>query len=127
MTIGIVDSTVIIHIFRKNRAAHQWLTQQRERLSVTPITWLEVMYGAPSKAGQAACKAILQHFEMIYLIPTDMDWAMLQMEQYRLSHGVTINDCLIASAAYRLQVPLFTHNLKDMRIILDHSLVIKPY
>ena len=41
MTIGLVDSTVIIHVFRKNSAARAWMNAQSVRLSVTPITWLE--------------------------------------------------------------------------------------
>jgi predicted nucleic acid-binding protein len=52
---------------------------------------------------------------------------MQQLERYRLSHGVGINDCLIASVAHRLQLPLYTHNLKDMRVLLGETLVIKPY
>ncbi len=127
MTVGIVDTTVIIHTFRKDPSARAWLATQPEKLSLTPITWLEVMYGAPGKAGQIACKAILSQFDMEYLTPADMDWAMQQMERHRLSQGVGINDCLIASVCYRLAVPLYTHNVKDMQVLLDHSLVIKPF
>ncbi len=50
---------------------------------------------------------------------------MEQMERYRLSHGVTINDCLIASVAYRLEVPLYTHNIKDMTPLFG-KLAVKP-
>jgi hypothetical protein len=61
MTAGVVDSTVIIHLFRKNLAARAWINMQPSRLLVTPITWLEVMHGAPGKSGQMVCKAILSH------------------------------------------------------------------
>lgn len=64
---------------------------------------------------------------MEYLLPLDRDWAMQQMERFRLSRGVGINDCLIASVCHRLQVPLYMHNLKDMNVLLDPSQVIKPY
>jgi len=74
MTVGVVDSTVIIHVFRKNPAARAWLDAQPVRLLVTPITWMEVMHGAPGKAGQATCKAILSQFDMEYLTPADMNW-----------------------------------------------------
>lgn len=84
MTMGIVDSTVIIHVFRRNPAARAWLDAQPVRLLVTPITWLEMMQGASGKAGQATCKAIISKFGMEYLTPTDMDWAMQQLERYRL-------------------------------------------
>ena len=127
MTVGIVDTTVIIHLFRKNPAAHTWMSIQPHQLSITPITWLEVIYGAPGKAGQTRCKALLSQFELVYLTREDMDWAMRQMEQYRLSRGVSVNDCLIASVAHRLQVPLYTHNLKDMHVLLGTSAVIQPY
>ncbi len=84
------------------------------------------MYGAGSRAKQATCKAILGHFDVVYLTSADQDWAMQQMESYRLSHGVTTNDCLIASTAHRLQLPLYTHNLKDMTPMIG-KLAVKPY
>lgn len=125
--VGLADTTVIIHYFRKNPDARAWLAVQPVPLSITPIIWLEVMVGAPGKAGQIACKAILSQFDMEYLTHADMDWAMQQMERHRLQHGVGINDCLIASVCHRLQVPLYTHNVKDMQVLLDSALVIKPY
>jgi predicted nucleic acid-binding protein len=126
VTVGIVDTTVIIHYFRKHPAARAWIDSQSSPLSVTPISWLEVMYGAPGKVGQARCKTILSQFDLVYLTQIDQNWAMQQMERYRLSHGIGINDCLIASVAYRLQVPLYTHNVKDMTPLIG-KLAVKPY
>jgi len=88
---------------------------------------MEIIYGAGSKAKEAKCKAILSQFDMEYLTSSDMDWAMQQLERYRLSHGATMNDCMIASVCHRLQAPLYTHNVKDMQVLLGSSLVIKPY
>lgn len=126
MTTGIVDTTVVVHYFRKNVVAQAWVDTQSSRLSIMSIKWLEVMHGAGSKVKEAASKAVLSRFDLIYLTQIDQMWAMQQMERYRLSHGVSINDCLIASVAYRLQVPLYTHNLKDMTPLLA-SLAVKPY
>lgn len=127
MTVGIVDTTVIIHLYRKNPAAQAWLNAQTQQLSVTSITWLEVMVGAPSKAGQGTCEAIMSKFELISLVPQDQAWAMQQLKAYRLSHGIATMDCLIASVVYRLQVPFYTHNLKHMNVLLGNQLPIKPY
>src|SRR4051812_30162054 len=99
MTIGIADTTVIVHYFRKHPAAQLWVNTQPAPLSVVSVTWLEVMHGAGSKAKEAASKSILNRFELVYLSQSDQDWTMQHMERYRLSHGVTINDCLIASVA----------------------------
>jgi predicted nucleic acid-binding protein len=127
VSFGIVDSTVIIHLYRKNSNAHVWLAQQTQKLSVTTITWLEIMRGAPNKQAQQTCKALLDQFELLYLSNIDQDWAMNQIRQYRFSRGVDVNDCLIASLSHRLQIPIFTHNVKDMLKILPNSLVIQPY
>jgi predicted nucleic acid-binding protein len=88
---------------------------------------MEVMYGAAGTRGQARARELLDGFEMVYLTQADMEWAMEQLAKYRLSHGVAVMDCLIASICHRLQAPMFTHNIKDMLPLLDPYLVIQPY
>jgi len=88
---------------------------------------MEVIYGAGSKEKLAACKAILSRFDIEYLIPSDMDWAMTQMERYRLARGEETNDCFIASVCHRLHVPIYTHNQKDYLKILPSELVVQLY
>ncbi len=51
---------------------------------------------------------------------------MAQLERFQFSHHIGKEDCLIASVAHRLQVPLYTHNLKDMQPLIG-SLAIQPY
>lgn len=126
MTVAIVDTTVVVHLFRQYAPALAWYGSLAQSLGITPITWLEVMYGAGSKTHQSTGKTLLSRFDMLYLTSADQNWAMEQMERFRLSHGITINDCLIASAAYRLGLPLFTHNLKDMTPLIG-KLAVKPY
>ena len=127
MTVGVVDSTVIVHLFRRDPIGTHLV---RFPVSSTG-RYAHHMDGnhvwRSRQSRQAKCKAILSEFDMEYLTRTDMDWAMQQLERYRLSHGVETNDCLMASVCHRLQVPLYTHNLKDMRVLLDEPLVMKPY
>lgn len=127
MIVGLVDTTVVVHLHRRLPSAHQWLVAQQAVLGVTPITWLEAMRGAPGKRGQETTKSILLGFELTHLTAQDQEWAMQQMEALRLSVGVEMNDCLIASVSQRLQVPIFTHNVKDMRKLLPPQLVVQPY
>ena len=51
MTVGIVDTTVIFHLFRKNPAALAGYSALTVKLSATPITWMEALYGAASPSG----------------------------------------------------------------------------
>ncbi len=125
--IGIVDSTIIVRLFRKDTIVQQWLQSQKGDIGVTPITWLEIMRGAHSKTAQATSLSLLSSFNVVYLTISDQIWAMEQMQQYRLSRGIEMNDCLIASVCARLQIPIYTHNIKDMIKILPPRLVIQPY
>ncbi len=122
---AILDTTVVLHLFRKYQPAINWLNSQ-QHYGVTSITWMEVMEGASNKANQAQCKAILSQFDTLYLTFADQQWAMQQLELFQFSHHIGKDDCLIASLAYRLQVPLYTHNLKDMSPMIG-NLAVKPY
>lgn len=124
--LAIVDTTVVIHLFRQYQPALQWYHDVTEPLGITPISWMEVMYGASSKAKQVATQSILEEFHIAYLQSVDQSWAMGRLQEFRLSHGISITDCLIASVAYRMRLPLFTHNLKDLTPLIG-DLARKPY
>lgn len=87
---------------------------------------MEVISGGPTKLKREQAARLMKRFEMLYLLPSDMDWAMQQHILYELSHGVGMMDCLIGSVCHRLQVPLYTHNLKHFTPILG-GLAQKPY
>lgn len=123
---GFVDSTVIIHLLRGNPHAQEWFKRQN-LLALTPIVWCEVMEGAQGRLGQVNTLEILASFELVFLTEQDQAWAMRQLLTSRLSRGVAMNDCLIASVCQRLELPLYTHNGKHMTRLLDPALVIQPY
>ncbi|MFC1961293.1 type II toxin-antitoxin system VapC family toxin [Chloroflexota bacterium] len=104
---AVLDTTVVLHLFRKYPPALDWFNNQ-QRYGVTSTTWMEVMRGANSKAHQAQTKAILDQFGLLYLTTTDQHWAMQQLEHFQFSHHIGMNDCLIASVAHRLALPLYT-------------------
>src|SRR5262249_35575993 len=87
---------------------------------------LPLSHGWRSCMVQVASKTLMSQFDLIHITGVDQDWAMQQMEKFRLSHGIATNDCLIASVAYGLHLPLYTHNLKDMTPMIG-SLAVKPY
>jgi predicted nucleic acid-binding protein len=126
MSVGIVDTTVILHYFRNNAIARAWVDSQPSRLSVVSATWMEVMEGATNKSNQTESKRILAKFELLTLTDVDQHWAMQQLERFQFSHHIGMNDCQIASVAHRLNLPLYTHNLKDMTPLVG-KLAVKPY
>lgn len=122
---AVVDTTVVIHLLRRYRPALAWFNNDQV-YGVTSTTWLEVMEGTTGKANQVQAKRILAQFEMVYLTIADQQWAMEQLERFQFSHHIGMNDCLIASVAHRLRVPLYTHNLKDIAPLIG-ELAVKPY
>ena len=122
---AILDTTVVIHLWRRHTPALTWFRDSRV-YAVTSTTWMEVMRGTTNKAFQAQARNILDQFEVLCATASDQLWAMEQLERFQFSHHIGMNDCLIASVAYRLQVPLYTHNLKDMTPLIG-SLAVKPY
>jgi predicted nucleic acid-binding protein len=125
MTLAMVDTTVIVHLWRRYPPATAWFNINQV-FSIASVSWMEVMVGVPNKRVQAETLKLLSGFELLYLVQSDQDWAMQQIERLRFSHSLGLNDALIASVAYRLQVPLYTHNLKDITPMIG-SLAVKPY
>jgi len=124
--VGIIDTTILVHLFRGNHDATTWIASEKS-LGVTSISRLEFIYGARGRTALAAAIKLLNTFEIVPLNDADQKWAEEQLIKYRLSHGVEINDSLIASACHRLQVPIYTQNVKDMQKILPAALVIRPF
>ena len=122
---AVLDTTVVIHLLRRYQPALTWFNNP-QIYGVPSITWMEVMEGTTSKANQAYSRGILDQFELLYLTAADQQWAMQQLERFQFSHHIGMDDCLIASVAHRLQIPLYTHNLKDMTPLIG-ELAVKPY
>lgn len=122
---GLLDTTVVIHLLRRYSPALNWFSNN-QMYGVTSTVWMEVMRGATNKANQAQARHILDQFETVYSTPTDQQRAMQQLERFQFSHHIGKDDCLIAAVAYRLQIPLYTHNLKDMTPLIG-ALAVQPY
>jgi predicted nucleic acid-binding protein len=123
---GIIDTTILIHLFRGNADAAKWISTHNG-LGVTTISRLEFIYGARGRIALAAAIQLLNTFQTVWLTDKDQDWAEQRLVKFRLSHGVEINDALIASVCHRLQVPIYTQNVKDMRKFLPADLVQVPF
>lgn len=125
MVTGLLDTAIVVDLLRAYPPAASWLGGQ-SRLGITPIVWLEILEGSTNAQAQTQAVALLRRFEKTETVPSDFDWAIEQTLRFRLSHNVGMMDALIASAAYRLRVPLFTRNLKHFQPMLG-PLVQKPY
>lgn len=125
MVNALLDTSILIDLLRRFPPALTWFSPQRD-LASSSIVWLELIQGAGNSLAQQKALQLLQQVQRIEITDDDMEWAIKQLIQFKLSHTVGGIDCLIAASSYRLQVPLYTMNLKHFTPLLG-SLAQKPY
>lgn len=126
MVNSLVDTSIIIDLVRGFPEAHQWLQTITDEVGVTQYVWLEVVQGAQNKAKQQAAVKLLSDFTQVPVTAADVAWAVEALLRVQLSHNVDALDSLIAATASRLQVPLYTRNLKHFVPLLG-TLAQRPY
>ncbi len=123
--VGLVDTALLVDILRQYPPARAWYAAQSD-LGICPLVYMELMEGSENKTAQNKARKLAATFDMVYLTDTDFDWAMQYHAAYSLSHGVGLVDCLIAAPAARLEIPLYTRNLKHFAPLLG-ALAQQPY
>ena len=122
---GLLDTAIVVDLLRGYPPAVLWLEGQSQ-LALNPVVWLEVLEGAANRKDQDRAVRLLGQFERIEVLSTDFDWAIRQTLALRLSHRVDVMDCLIAASAHRLDLPVFTRNLKHFQPLIG-PLARSPY
>lgn len=126
MVVGLVDTSIIVDLIRGFPDAHEWLRTQTDEIGLTHYVWLEIIQGATSKNKQKSAIAILSDFKLVESTAEDTEWAVKSLMKVKLAHNVDAIDSLIAASSYRLQIPLYTRNLKHFEPLLG-KLAQKPY
>lgn len=125
MVTCLLDTAVLVDLVRKHPPALYWVASQ-DQPGVCSIVWLEMLQGAQNKQDQQKALKLLQSFEKVDVEVVDMDWAIASLLKYGLSHNAGALDCLIASVSHRLQMPLYTRNLKHFTPLIG-PLAKSPY
>lgn len=127
MVDGIIDSTILIDFLRKTNTAIAWKSSVAKlNLSITSIIWMEIVQGATDKQKRQQILKFLKQFPVEYATPSDNQWAMRQVARFSLGYGIHLSDVLIASVAIRLNVPIYTLNVKHFSP-LPGIQTIQPY
>jgi len=117
------DTDVIIDFFDRDKPRHQStydliLPLYNENLiCVSVITVMEVLSGLTNKAEWKRGSEQLAALNSFLITPECSLRALNLMQAYRLSHGLSIPDALIAATALELVRPLFTYNKKHFKFI----------
>lgn len=124
---AILDTSVMIDLLNSFSPALEWYAAQYKAvIAVTSITWFEVIEGTRNKSEQMHAIRFMRQFKVEHPLPNDLQWAVLQFGRFHLSHQVDWEDLLIASVALRLNIPLYTTNLRHFRPLRGVEIQ-KPY
>ncbi|MEM9954281.1 MAG: PIN domain-containing protein [Chloroflexota bacterium] len=126
MITHLADSSIIIDILRAYPSALEWFQSQNQTVGLTRYVWLEVLEGCSNKQEQRSAIQVLDKFEIITINNADIEWATTAFLQHYLSSNTDPFDCLIAAPSHRLQIPLYTRNLKHFKPLLG-DLARSPY
>lgn len=88
-------------------------------LAISVVTAGELYYGAMDKRELGK---IQKHLSLLNQIPLDSDISakfLSLLEEYALSHKLSVPDALIAATAVSQNLQLYTLNLKDFQYIPD--------
>jgi predicted nucleic acid-binding protein len=124
---AILDTSVLVDLLRAYSPATEWFASLgRRRVAVTPVVWMETVQGATNREKRAQAIRFLRQFRIEHPTEDDNRWAMRQTARFHLSHGIHLQDAMIASVAVRLGVALHTTNLKHFQPLPSLE-VLKPY
>ena len=124
---AIIDTNIIIDLLNNFPQAVGWhQSQSSYLLAITPVIWFETLEGANNNLERTRALRLLRRFHIEHPSIADNDWAMYQYSQFYLSQGIDWEDCMIASVAIRLSIPLYTRNTKHFGILPNLDLR-QPY
>ena len=84
---------------------------------------MEVLAGVKNKRDLHTTNKKLEDFELIETTQDILNVATQLMNEYTLSHGMSIYDAIIAATCLVYDLPLWTYNKKDFKYIENLRLV----
>lgn len=114
----LVDTDVLIWHLRGYAQATQRLDQLGS-LTLSAVSYFEVLQGMRNKAELIAVKKMLQHraATLLPLSEAITQRAIELMESITLSHGLQMGDALIAATALHHGLPVLTANVKHFSAV----------
>lgn len=115
----LVDTDILIDFLRGHEAARDFVEQLPDRVFISAITVAELHVGVRNGKERTALNEFLGTLETL---PLDAETAAeggLLRRDYGPSHGVGLNDALIAATALRHTLELCTLNQKHYPMMQD--------
>lgn len=110
---ALLDTSILVDLSRGLSGAVQWMqSQTNTTFGFSVLVAMEMVEGTRDTADLRRVRKLITRFPVIHLTPADCEWAQQQHAQLHLSHNLGFVDALIAAPNVRLNIPLYTLNLK---------------
>lgn len=117
------DTNVFIHAFNGDSDTLTALnTIGYDNIILSSITVMELYQGMGNKKELQAMKKKIKYYDVLQVDDQISERAIELIDQYNLSHGLTIPDAIIGASAVIHSIELFTYNIKDFKFIPDIKL-----
>ncbi len=112
------DTNVFIYAFNGNTDTQNELGLiGLENIIISSITVMELYQGMGNKKELQVMKKKIKYYDVLQVNAKISKHAIQLIDQYNLSHGLTIADAIIGASAVICDIELFTYNTKDFRFI----------
>lgn len=117
-TLVLCDTNIIIEFYKENASVLKKLRVIGQvHIAVSIVTVGELLYGALNKKERKQINQDIAHLHLLHLDQVIGERFMDLMNDYSLSHSLSLPDGLIAATALVANIPLYTLNKKDFKYI----------
>jgi predicted nucleic acid-binding protein len=121
-----VDSDVWIDFLRGAPEAKAFVAQLPEVVHISAVSVAELYVGVRQGKERKALEALIATLAVLPLDEATATIGGLWRRDFGPSHGVGLNDALIAASAHSIKATLFTHNTKHYPM-LSKTACRRPY
>lgn len=113
----LLDADVCIDLARGYPPALHWFASLTVRPALPGLVVMELLAGCRNSREMQVARKFTQRFKLHWPTEQDCERAIGTYAKAKLSHGLSVNDALIAECAVGLGATLCTFNLKHFRAV----------
>ncbi|MBI5914204.1 MAG: type II toxin-antitoxin system VapC family toxin [Bacteroidetes bacterium] len=114
----LVDTNILIHLFKGDPKTEAEILQLGiPDIYVPSVAAMELYRGMSNKKEMAGMVKKLAQFKILHFDEAVSTLALAFIQDFKLSHELTIPDAVIGAMAVEYGLPLHTYNLKDFRYL----------
>ena len=126
---GLIDTDILVDVLRGFAPAAQFVGNQVNSpagMAISSITEMELIVGCTNTVDLRRVQILLMAADKIHVSKDESLQAVNWLSTYRLSHGLTVPDALIAASALISGLPLYTKNTRHFQMLPSLHLI-RPY